>query len=70
VINGRKGIGVELKASYYKQAILNLEAAHSEYDREQAPLFADAISGDSVDSVEQEKTRTLQRNTWKPKARA
>ena len=27
VINGRKGVGVELKGSYYKQAIRNLDAA-------------------------------------------
>lgn len=27
VVNGRKGIGVELKGSYYKQAVRNLEAA-------------------------------------------
>jgi tRNA G10 N-methylase Trm11 len=27
VINGRRGIGIELKGSYYKQAERNLEAA-------------------------------------------
>jgi DNA modification methylase len=27
IINGRKGIGIELKASYYRQAVKNLEAA-------------------------------------------
>ena len=27
VVNGRKGIGAELKGSYYKQAVRNLEAA-------------------------------------------
>lgn len=31
VINGRKGIGIELKASYYKQAVRNLEAAAKEW---------------------------------------
>jgi len=25
VLNGRRGIGAELKASYFKQALLNLE---------------------------------------------
>jgi len=39
VINGRKGIGVELKSSYYKQAIRNLEDAKAE--DEQALLFKD-----------------------------
>lgn len=41
VINGRKGIGVELKASYYKQAVQNMRAALLERDREQVPLFAE-----------------------------
>lgn len=40
LLNGRKGIGVELKASYYKQAIKNVSAAVIERDKEQAPLFA------------------------------
>jgi len=44
VINGRKGIGVELKASYFKQAVMNVKGALQERDREQAPLFADAES--------------------------
>ncbi len=39
VINGRKGIGVELKTSYYKQAVKNVAAALHERDREQVPLF-------------------------------
>jgi hypothetical protein len=40
LLNGRKGIGVELKASYYKQALKNVSAAVIEHEREQAPLFA------------------------------
>lgn len=65
VLNGRKGIGIELKASYYKQAMKNLQAALIEREREQAPLFADAVS--EADTMEQIKSRTLVRNTWKPK---
>lgn len=34
VINGRKGIGVELKSSYYKQAIKNLADAKNESDQD------------------------------------
>ncbi len=68
VINGRKAIGVELKASYYKQAVLNLATAQPDPDLEQAPLFAHATA-DEGDAIEQQKTRTLQRNTWKPKSR-
>lgn len=41
LLNGRKGIGVELKPSYYKQALKNVSAAVIERDREQAPLFAE-----------------------------
>lgn len=40
VLNGRRGIGVELKASYFKQAVLNVAAALNYRDLEQAPLFA------------------------------
>lgn len=45
LLNGRKGIGVELKPSYYKQALKNVGAAVIERDREQAPLFAEAADG-------------------------
>lgn len=38
VMNGRKGIGVELKTSYYKQAVRNLQSAFEE----QYPLLAKA----------------------------
>ncbi len=41
LLNGRKGIGVELKESYYKQAVKNTSAAIIEREREQAPLFSD-----------------------------
>jgi DNA modification methylase len=33
VINGRKGIGIELKPSYYRQAVKNLESAASNSDK-------------------------------------
>ena len=42
VRNGRKGVGVELKDSYYRQAVKNVEAALLERDVEQTPLFVDA----------------------------
>lgn len=67
VLNGRKAIGVELKPSYYKQAVKNCAAALHERDRQQAPLFADAMA--DADNIENQKSRTLQRNTWKPKAK-
>lgn len=40
LLNGRKGIGIELKESYYKQALKNISAAVIEHEKEQAPLFA------------------------------
>lgn len=47
VINGRKGIGVELKPSYYKQAKMNLYAAVKLWrdTTEQYGLFTDAPAG-------------------------
>lgn len=41
VLNGRKGIGVELKASYYRQAKLNVAAA----DAEEAQQFERSLPG-------------------------
>jgi len=43
VINGRKGIGVELKESYYKQAIMNLKNAKRNQD-EDLELFTEAVN--------------------------
>ena len=40
VQNGRKGVGVELKNSYYQQAVRNCESASHDYKMEQQPLFA------------------------------
>jgi DNA modification methylase len=39
IVNGRKGIGIELKSSYYRQAVKNIEAAVTEGE-EQTDLFA------------------------------
>ena len=41
VVNGRRGIGVELKPSYYRQAALNLKVALTADHTETATLFAD-----------------------------
>lgn len=41
VINGRKGVGAELKPSYYKQAVRNCAHAVKERTAEEQPLFAD-----------------------------
>lgn len=42
VLNGRKAIGIELKASYYHQAVLNVQAALKTRIAEEMPLFAEA----------------------------
>lgn len=39
VAHGRRGIGIELKASYYRQAVKNVAQAEGSTEREQAPLF-------------------------------
>jgi DNA modification methylase len=43
VINGRRGIGAELKTSYYKQAVKNLSEAKEIIDEEDTPLFCEEI---------------------------
>ena len=40
VANGRRAIGVELKPSYYKQALRNIEAAGQE-NEDQIDLLSD-----------------------------
>ncbi len=44
VKNGRRGIGVELKPSYYRQARQNIDAALKSRQSEQADLFCDGVS--------------------------
>lgn len=40
VINGRKAIGVELKESYYRQAVRNCAAASNRKEQDEMPLLA------------------------------
>jgi len=40
VLNGRKGVGIELKPSYYRQACRNLAAAEQERMANETPLLA------------------------------
>jgi hypothetical protein len=40
VLNGRKGVGVELKPSYYRQAVKNCKAAAVDAAQEEMPLLA------------------------------
>jgi DNA modification methylase len=40
LVNGRKALGVELKSSYYRQALRNIRQAILSEAAEQAPLFA------------------------------
>lgn len=39
VINGRRAIGIELKPSYYRQAVKNMAAAETDTPKEQSLLF-------------------------------
>jgi hypothetical protein len=46
IINGRKGVGVELKPSYYRQAVKNVQhALEHKDDTDEASLF-EANSGE------------------------
>jgi DNA modification methylase len=36
---GRKAIGIELKDSYYKQAIINLQLCEERFNKDQLSLF-------------------------------
>lgn len=42
IINGRKALGIELKETYYKQAVMNCDAAAKGVALEEMPLFGDA----------------------------
>ncbi len=46
VMNGRKGVGIELKESYYRQSVRNCEAALDAKKQEKMPLF----SGDETET--------------------
>jgi hypothetical protein len=41
LVNGRKGVGIELKTSYYRQAVKNLANAYISADN-QTSMFDDA----------------------------
>jgi DNA modification methylase len=42
VLNGRKGIGIELKSTYYRQAVRNCAEAKTKHEQEEAPLLVAA----------------------------
>jgi hypothetical protein len=54
LMNGRKGIGVELKESYFRQAVANIRLAVGEASslREESSLFAGGFDADEGDDVE------------------
>jgi DNA modification methylase len=52
IVNGRKGLGIELKESYFRQAVRNCEAAESSFMAEQEPLFAAATILDTTPKEE------------------
>jgi DNA modification methylase len=51
VLNGRKGIGVELKASYFEQAKRNLEQIDYSIMDEKPSLFQNVYSGDMQEPI-------------------
>lgn len=45
VLNGRRGLGIELKASYYRQAVQNVKSALAEFtNAEQGALFTEPVA--------------------------
>jgi len=51
VQNGRRGIGIELKPSYYRQAVKNLEALLGQDYREDSWL--DLVPADEADVMDE-----------------
>ena len=49
VTEGRKGIGVELKPSYYRQAVKNLDSIGKE-DIEETSLFEEPLNMDEIEN--------------------
>lgn len=43
VRNGRRGVGMELKPSYYRQALKNIAEADKEFKQEEIPLLAEGF---------------------------
>jgi hypothetical protein len=40
IVNGRRGLGIELKPSYYRQAVKNCAAAANALEQDEIPLIA------------------------------
>jgi len=51
VLNGRKSIGVELKPTYYRQAIKNLESSNIEVLEDTKPDLFHEVSVDLDDGI-------------------
>jgi DNA modification methylase len=51
VLNDRRAIGVELKSSYFSQALKNVDEARIARDIEQAPLLASLEASDEAETV-------------------
>lgn len=70
ILNGRKAIGIELKESYFKQAIKNVRAAFKEREHEQAPLLADLSGQVPADDEAPVGAAVKVRNSWKKPKRS
>jgi DNA modification methylase len=55
VVNGRRGIGVELKAAYYRQAVKNLSNVADAISHDAVPLFSDADTQDTSETLDVRK---------------
>lgn len=52
VANGRRGVGVELKKSYYRQAVKNVAMAGKEAEQSEMAMFASAVAEEEVEEAE------------------
>lgn len=48
VTKGRRGVGIELKETYYRQALRSLQAAVKQRMKEEAGVFAEVVEAESV----------------------
>lgn len=55
VANGRKGVGIELKPSYYRQAVRNLQSARSEVEQNSLLDFVSEDHADEFSAMEEEE---------------
>jgi hypothetical protein len=66
-INGRRGIGIELKATYYRQAVRNVRDATEQHEQQNGLCFGEESAGPDDHDVESESCETVEDEAvWRP----